>query len=149
MPPLLCHESQVCNHLELTLCVSYHDLGELSLVIAIALSDLQRKKSTLKSAQQPPERRSLCSSRDSSSFTGDSYTATGSEDSGFGDAKSFLKVDIGRGQRKLYYKRLETPDEVDSYTNITREGTDPQGGLGITKVDHVYFVKNIPGYPPF
>ena len=129
--------------------VFYHPQNKLYIVcptIAIDLSDLKQKKSSLRksgSAQKSSLHSSpSLSSMDSdytggssASYTGGSDTTGSTGDSGFGgDTNPFLKVSIGgrhnpkKPTGKLYYKRLGTPDDVDCYTNVAKG--DPQGGLG-------------------
>ena len=79
----------------------------------------------------------------SADSTGGDYTGS-TGDSGFGDAGQFLKVGVSRQNpkkamlptSKLYYKKLGTPDNLDSYMDVSRQGTagDPQGDLGFMRL---------------
>ena len=122
----------------------------------IGAGEILERKSTLKKAGNTkplPEQTSLPESRsanssdqeDTADYTGESYTGgedTG--DSGFGDARPFLKVNIAGSQSTArpvrvgpfsasgsgYYKTLGTPDSVEGYATMTRDNSSAGGQLG-------------------
>ena len=125
----------------------------------IGADEIQKKKSVLKKAGSAKplldlESRSTNSSVDSADDSDGSYTGgegagecTG--DSGFADAKTFLKVKVGSSQPTApspgprlagaepasgggHYTTLGTPDSVEGYTTVTRgnSSADQAGGRG-------------------
>jgi hypothetical protein len=125
----------------------------------IGANEIQKRKSTLKRAgttkplsdQLPPESRSTNSSVDTADYTGGSCTGgegTGeyTGDSGFGDARAFLKVNVTGSQSTAprarpagagpssasgggYYKTLGTPDLVEGYTTVTGKSANQEDEL--------------------
>lgn len=121
-------------------------------IIAIALSDVQQRKMSLRrysvasgpgKGRQPLRNSPSCNSMRSNNmeaqipnFTGREEDTTGGStyDSGFGDTKPFLKVEMQSQQpgKKIYYQRLEATDEVEGYAEINQLGNgsavcDPLG----------------------